>query len=135
MLARRPNVLKDRLNTNRVGNDREQFKIAFYKLLSSQDILNFGLKRFNSFSLSAVLSSFILQIEKTKRPHFLIGNDTKEVFQMLKYRKLGSVAFGAISNSHVIGTSFLKCCTSTHRMLDVEALVAVASNSSCMDIS
>ena len=69
------------------------------------------------------------------RSPFLIGNDTKEVFQTLKYRKLGSVAFRAISNNHVIGTSFLKCCSSTHRMLDVEALVAVASKSSCMDIS
>lgn len=48
----------------------KQFKIVFYKLLSSQGILNFGLKRFNSFSLSAMLRSFILQIENIK-PQFL----------------------------------------------------------------
>lgn len=51
----------------------EQFKIAFYKLLSSQDILNFGIKRFNPFSQSAMLSGFILQVEKTIKPQFLIG--------------------------------------------------------------
>lgn len=44
----------------------KQFKIAFYKFLRRQDILNFGIKRFNSCSLSAVLRSFILQIEKSK---------------------------------------------------------------------
>lgn len=49
----------------------EQFKIAFYKLLGSQDILNFSIKIFDSFTLNIVPSSFILQIEDTIKSQFL----------------------------------------------------------------
>lgn len=70
-LARRPSIFKGLFLIILVGWELKQFKIAFCKLIS-QGILNFSIKRFNSFSLSAVLSSFILQIEKKIKPQFLI---------------------------------------------------------------
>lgn len=108
------------------------FKIAFCKLLSSQDILNFSIKRFNSFSLGAALSTFILQIEKVIKPQFLIEKWYKNGHFKQKYRKLGSVAFRAVYNAcdHVIGALFPECYTSIYRRLDIETLLSVDSKSS-----